>query len=218
MRLKKEEKMEEKSYDTETFIKTYLKRNTKPYYFWRAISFFLAYFFYRPTFIGKENIPEEGPVVLASNHCHLPDPGFVLISTRRVVRYLAKKQLHDSIMGPIYKAACTIPVDREHGAHNSLVTAEVALRQGEVIGIFPEGTRNKKGYGTLLPFKIGAVKMAKETGAKIVPIALVSRGKPFIDPYKIIIGEAYTIGPDSDLNEENDILREKIDKLLKENS
>lgn len=201
-------------YTTEEFIRTYVRQDTGPYRFWRGVSFLLAHLFYRPVFIGKENIPASGPVILASNHCHLPDPGFVLISTRRVVRYLAKIELHQSVMGPIYKAACTIPVDRRHGAHDSLAAAEEALRQGEVIGIFPEGTRNRNQPGTLLPFKIGAVKMAADTGARLVPIALISKGRPFFDPYRIVIGEAYTVAKDADLEQEKEKLKDKIFELL----
>ena len=200
----------------EEFVETYVRDDTVPYYFWRAISLFLAHLVYRPKFIGKENIPESGPVILASNHAHLPDPIFVLMSTKRVVRYLAKKELLESAMGPVYKAACTIPVDRQHGAHDSLIAAETALKHGEVIGIFPEGTRNKNRFKTLLPFRIGAVKMARDTGAQIVPIALISRGKPFIHPYRIVIGEAYFISEDSDLEKENEILRDRICQLFNE--
>lgn len=196
------------------FIDTYVNKDTRPYYFWRKVSSFLAHFLYRPIFYGLENIPEEGPFILASNHCHLPDSGFLLISTPKVVRFLAKKELHDSLMGPIYKAACTIPVDRKNGARNSLAAGEEVLRRGGIIGIYPEGTRNRHKPGELLPFKYGAVKMAASTGAKIVPVALISKARPFIDRYRIVIGTPYQISADADIETENEKLRQKIYELL----
>lgn len=200
--------------DQEEFIRTYIRKDARPYYFWRKIASFLAHFFYRPAFYGKENIPEQGALIIASNHCHLPDSGFILMSTERVVRYLAKIELHESIFGAVFRAACTIPVDRRNGAHDSLVAAEAALSEGEVIGIFPEGTRNRNRPGELLPFKYGAVRMAARTGAKILPVALISKARPFLDPYKIVIGEPYQIESDADLEIENEKLRQKIYQLL----
>jgi len=199
---------------TDQFIEKYVRKDKGAYYFWRTLCIIPAYLFYRPVYQGKENIPESGAVILAANHIHLPDPAFVLLSTRRVVRFLAKKELHDSILGFMYRSANTIPVDRQHGARESLSAGEEALRRGEVIGIFPEGTRNKTLPGSLLPFKFGAVKMAKETSAPIVPMAYFSKGRPFLDPYRIVIGEAYHIDKDADLVEENEKLKNKIQELL----
>lgn len=202
--------------ENEEFIRKYVRKDTRAYRFWRTLCILPAYLLYRPKYKGKENIPDKGGVILASNHIHLGDPAFVLLSTDRVVRYMAKKELHDSPLGFMYRSANTIPVDRQHGAHDSLMAAETALNQGEVIGIFPEGTRNRLIPGGLLPFKIGAVKMAKETGAAIVPIGYTSGGRPFLDPYRIVIGEPYYIDKDADLEEENEKLRAKVQELLEE--
>ncbi len=205
----------EKMDDNREFIEKYVKKSTGFYYFYRILIFILAHLLYRPIFKGRENIPEKGPLIIASNHIHLPDPGFVILSTRRCVRYMAKKELHDSPFGFVFRSANTIPVDRQHGAHNSLVAAEEALARGEVVGIFPEGTRNKKGEG-LLNFKIGAVKMARDSGAAIVPIAYSSKGRPFLDRYRVVVGEPYYIDKDANLDAENALLKEKIFKLLEE--
>lgn len=200
---------------TAEFVEKYAKQGTGLYYLWRTIAYIPAYLGYRPKFIGRKNIPDKGGIILASNHIHLPDSLFVMLSTKRAVRYLAKKELHDSALGFIFRSAATIPVDRQHGAHNSMVAAEKALGEGEVIGIFPEGTRNRKGEQELLPFKIGAVRMARDTGCAIVPIAYTSKGRPFLDPYRVVIGEAYYVDKDADLDKENEILRNKIADLLK---
>ncbi len=174
----------------------------------------IAWLLFRPRFEGKENIPAAGPVILASNHCHLSDPAFVITATPRIVRYLAKRELTDSVLGPIYRAMYVIPVDRKGNAHESLVQAEEVLKKGDVIGIFPEGTRNRTVPGGLLPFKYGAVRMARDTKAQIVPIALVSKGIPLFSDYRIRIGEPYMVGEDADLNEENKKLRDRIQELI----
>ena len=174
----------------------------------------IAWLLFRPRFEGKENIPASGPVILASNHCHLSDPAFVVTATPRIVRYLAKRELTDSVLGPIYRAMHVIPVDRKGNAHESLVQAEEVLKNGDVIGIFPEGTRNRTVPGGLLPFKYGAVRMARDTKAQIVPIALVSKGIPLFSDYRIRIGEPYMVGEDADLNEENKKLRDRIQELI----
>ena len=174
----------------------------------------IAWLLFRPRFEGKENIPASGPVILASNHCHLSDSAFVVTATPRIVRYLAKRELTDSVLGPIYRAMHVIPVDRKGNAHESLVQAEEVLKNGDVIGIFPEGTRNRTVPGGLLPFKYGAVRMARDTKAQIVPIALVSKGIPLFSDYRIRIGEPYMVGEDADLNEENKKLRDRIQELI----
>jgi 1-acyl-sn-glycerol-3-phosphate acyltransferase len=202
--------------ENERFIKEFVRKDTKVYRFFRAIAFPIAYLLYRPVYKGKEKIPEEGGAIIASNHIHLCDPAFILMSTKRVVRYLAKKELHDSVLGFIYDAANTIPVDRQHGAHASIEAAEAALRQGELVGIFPEGTRNRKRPGELLDFRIGAVKMAQDTGVPIIPIAYSSGGRPFLDPYNIVVGEAFYVEQDADLEEENKKLQNRIQELLEE--
>ena len=208
--------MEDLNIKPEEFIKRYVRENTFWYYFWRFLFPPIAYLVYRPKFKGRKNIPAKGGVILASNHIHMPDPCFVLMCTGRVVRYLAKRELLDSKLGLMYRGLQTIPVDREAGAHNSMLAAEYALNKGEIIGIFPEGTRNRNKPGKLLPFKYGTVKIASVTGAPIVPIALMSKGRPFLDDYRINVGEPYYVDKDADLEKENEILKEKIYDLMRD--
>ena len=114
--------------ENEEFIRKYVRKDTRAYRFWRTLCILPAYLLYRPKYKGKENIPDKGGVILASNHIHLGDPAFVLLSTDRVVRYMAKKELHDSPLGFMYRSANTIPVDRQYGAHDSLMAAEIHSR------------------------------------------------------------------------------------------
>ena len=206
--------MEDFEISNEEFIKKYVKEKNTGYHIWRFILTPLAHLVYRVKIYGKENIPEKGGVIFASNHIHMPDPVFIIISTKRTIRFLAKKELLESKLGPLYRTMATIPVDREHSSRNTIMAAEYALKNGEVVGIFPEGTRNRNKSGDLLPFKYGAVSMASKLGVPIVPIILKSNGRPFLDDYKVYIGEAYFVEKDADLDKENEILREKMLALL----
>ena len=111
---------------------------------------------YRPVIIGRENIPEDGPAVIAGNHKHAFDPLLIDISTRRVVRTLAKKDLHDSRFGFLFRAAGTIPVDLRAKRNPAALEAAVeALGNGELVNVSPEAKRNYTDE-LLLPFKFGA--------------------------------------------------------------
>ena len=181
------------------------------YYVFRTLLYPVALSF-RPTIYGKENIPEEGGVIIASNHRNRADPGFACMSTRRVVHFLAKKELHDSKFAWFFRMAGTIPVDR--GVHGTGVMeiAEEMLRRGEVIGIYPEGTRNKTD-DPIQPLKYGAVRLAQKTGAPIVPLAISGIGKPFKSQVKVCFGKPYHVAQDADLDKENEKLRKKLTEL-----
>ena len=158
---------------------------------------------FRPKIYGTENIPEEGPVIICLNHRYNPDPAWACLATRRVVHFLAKKELHESKFSLFFRRAGTSAVDRQAHDHKAMDAAEEMLRKGHVIGIFPEGTRNRT-EDPLLPFKYGAVRMAQKTGASIVP--MIAKGT-FSTGVRIYIGEAYKISEDADLTAENEKLR-----------
>lgn len=165
---------------------------------------------YRPKIIGKENIIDNEALVIASNHKHAMDPLMIILSTKRVIHYLAKKELYKGILKVFFNAVGTLPVDRKNKNPNTISKAEEVLKNGGVIGIFPEGTRNRK-KEDLLPFKKGAVSFAKNTNSKIVPVYIKGEYKFFRKSLVIIIGEPYSVK--GNLEEENEILREKILKL-----
>ena len=203
--------------DNSQFINEYVKHNENSYKVMRVFLKPLAYFLYWPKIYGKENVPVKGGAILVANHRHLPDPGILGLTTERAVHYLAKKELHDGFFGPFFRAMLTIPVDRINGAHNSLETGEAVLKDGHLLGIYPEGTRNKIDPDEgLLPFKFGAVKMAQDTGAPIIP-AIQTGGKiPFFDPYRVYVGLPVYIAQDEDLSEANDRLREIMLEMMKQ--
>lgn len=172
----------------------------------------LFIFLYRPTVIGKENIPKEGGIVIASNHKHNFDCAMMLISTKRCIHFLAKDELFHGIFGWFFKAMGLIPVKRKTKDGKALPTAVSYLENGKVIGIFPEGTFNRSG-NVILPFKIGAVKMAHDTNCKIIPCVIKGEYKmfhkgPTIEFFKPIKSKS------DNLDEDNQVLMDFISKKL----
>ena len=172
----------------------------------------LFYVLFQPKIIGAGNIPKNGAAVIAGNHKHALDPILVDISTRRTVRTLAKKDLHDSAFGWFFRSSGTIPVDL-HAKHNpeALRAAKEALRDGELVNVSPEAKRNYTDE-LLLPFKYGAAVMAEDTGAVIVPYAIAGKYKPF-GGLTIIFGKPFKATGDAEKT--NRKLYNSIAALLK---
>lgn len=180
----------------------------------RPILAFLMRIIFWPTIVGKENIPKAGRAVLAGTHIFDFDPILIMACTKRNVYFIAKKELHDGKFGFLFRAAGTIPVDRSKKNPNARIKAEEALNNDKIIGIFPEGTTIKK-KGELLPFKYGAVSMAKKTNSKIIPFAIIGEYKIF-SKIKIIFDKPIDISK-LELEEANQLLRTKIVSLIEKN-
>ncbi len=173
-------------------------------------------FYYNPKVINKEVIPKDGPILVVGNHKHIMDQCSVIISTKRIIHYMAKKEYFDGKMAWFFRAVGCISVDRE--AHDGVAKGEAieVLKDGGAIGLFPEGTRNKTYDKLLLDFKFGTVSMAEKTDATIIPYAITGDYKfrsknlmiRFGKPFKVLNG---------DLEEANKKLYNEIEKLMKEN-
>lgn len=170
---------------------------------------------YRPTVIGKENIPINENYILAGNHTDYLDPILVALSVKRNIHYFTKDSLYKGLKKPLFKALGIIPVDRTKKDKNSLNMGINALNNNLVIGIFPEGTINRTN-DIIMPFKFGAVKMAYETKRVIVPFAIINKYKFLKKSVVIIYGEPYKIKSDN-LEEENNALMNKVKDLIKNN-
>lgn len=168
---------------------------------------------YNPTIIGQENIPKTGAVIICANHKHLMDQCPIIISTKRMVHYLAKKEYFDGKFSWFFKAAGCIPVNRSTKDPEATKRAIELLNQGYVVGLFPEGTRNKT-KEFLLPFKYGAVSMAKKTNAYILPVGIKGNYKFRNKNLTIKIGKPFKINKLS-LEEANVKLKNEISLLMK---
>ncbi len=120
---------------------------------------------------GAENIPAEGPLVIASNHLSLLDPPVIGVASTRKVHFMAKQELFVPILGDLYKILGAFPV-RRGGADRAAIKHGIdILKSSQVLAIFPEGTRSKTGkLGKAEP---GALMMASKALATIVPCCVV---------------------------------------------
>ena len=113
------------------------------YKFLRGILSPIFKFWYRPKIEGKENILEEGSIILAGNHIHLMDQCNVIVSTKRKLHYMAKKEYFDNKkVAWFFKLVGCISVDRSKKDEDAKEKAIEVLNEGHALGIFPEGTRN----------------------------------------------------------------------------
>lgn len=166
---------------------------------------------FKPKYIGLENIPKDENFVLAGNHTNIFDPLLIISSNKRVVHFLAKDDLYKGIKGIIFKNMGIIPVNRKVHDKRALNSAEKALEDGHVIGIFPEGTINRTN-DIIMPFKIGAVKMASDTSSYLVPFTIKGKYKIFGGNLRIEFFKAYKVS--NDLTLENEKLMKIISNSL----
>ena len=172
-------------------------------------------FWYNPTVIGKENIPKNGALVIAGNHKHVYDQCLTIISTRRAINYMAKKEYFEGKLRLFFKFVGCICVNRNGHDTESTRAALSVLRRGGAIGIFPEGTRNKT-EAFLLPFKFGAVSLAKKTGALVLPVGVTGDYVFRSNNLTVRFGEPFSV-ENLTVSEANEKLRSEVERLMKEN-
>jgi 1-acyl-sn-glycerol-3-phosphate acyltransferase len=135
---------------------------------------------FRPDVQGLVNVPASGPVILACNHLSFSDSIFTPLLVGRRVTFVAKAEyftgqgIKGRLMRRFFLATGTIPVDRSGGqaAQAALDTLLRVLGEGGVAGIYPEGTRSPD--GRLYRGKTGVARLALESGAVVVPVALLN--------------------------------------------
>lgn len=190
------------------------KYDTVVYKIIRPVVAGLVKVFFRPQVVGLENIPKEGPYVLASNHTKWLDPVLLVgVAGKKQVHFLAKEEMWHDLGWIVVKAMGCIPVNRKIHDKDALLSAYEFLNNGSCIGIFPEGTINKTDE-LVMPFKIGAVKMCSETGAKLVPVVITGKYKWFRKGIKIEFLKPREVKKDLEL--ENERLMTDISEKLGE--
>jgi 1-acyl-sn-glycerol-3-phosphate acyltransferase len=134
---------------------------------------------FRPWVVGLQHVPKEGPVILASNHLSFIDSIFLPLVVDRPVVFLAKseyftgKGLKGWATKMFFQATGQLPIDRSGGkaSEASLNTGLRVLREGRVLGIYPEGTRSPD--GKLYRGRTGVARMVLEAGVPVVPVAMI---------------------------------------------
>src|SRR3954462_15472513 len=125
---------------------------------------------------GRKNIPKKGPVILAANHRSFLDPFLIACMMRRPLYFVAKKELFEKRwQGWVLNRLGAFPIRRGESDEESMATARGVLERGGALVIFPEGTRIRK--GPLGRPKRGVGRLALETGAPVVPIAILGSEK-----------------------------------------
>lgn len=180
--------------------------------------------------IGKENVPREGPLILVSNHINNADPPAIIAAVPRHPMFMAKREMIGwPILGPAFRIFGAFPVRRGAADLSALHAASEVVERGDMLVMFPEGTRSRT--GGLTKTHPGTAIVALRTGAPVLPVAITGTESIlwpwlFIKPLaikhvKVVIGEPFHLPPveriDADsAAEAMDIIMRRIAALLPE--
>jgi len=183
---------------------------------------------WRPWVVGRRNIPVEGAAILASNHLSVSDSVFLPLMIDRPVAFLAKsdyftgKGLKGWATRVFMKATGQIPIDRSGGkaSEASLNTGLQVLGRGDLLGIYPEGTRSPD--GKLYRGRTGLARMALEARVPVVPVVMVDtdtmmpigRTIPRIVRVGVVIGEPLDFSRFAGMEGDRYILRSVTDEII----
>ena len=149
------------------------KRKTWLYLVGQIILWWYFHLVFRMKVVGAENVPQEGPVLLCSNHLAKRDPVLLGLCQKRQVFYMAKEELfRNKFLGGLFRMLGAFPVKRGTGGADALEDAYTLLEENGVVGVFIEGHRSKD--GRLLKPKTGAALLAYKTKAPVVPVCITA--------------------------------------------
>ncbi len=183
---------------------------------------------WRPWIIGRRNVPAEGAAILASNHLSVMDSVFLPLLIDRPMSFLAKsdyftgKGLKGWSTRMFMKATGQIPIDRSGGkaSEASLNTGLQVLGRGDLLGIYPEGTRSPDGQ--LYRGRTGLARMALEARVPVVPVVMVDtetmlpigRTIPRVVRVGVVIGEPLDFSRFAGMEGDRYILRSVTDEIM----
>lgn len=172
-------------------------------------------FYYPFKVINKEALKNlDGPIVFCSNHIHIMDQCLTILCVNRPIHYIAKIEYFNNKKTKwFFSMMGCIPVNRQIHDENTKKKAMEVLERKLFLGLFPEGTRNKT-KDLLLPFKFGAVSMAKKSNAYVVPIAVTGHYKFRTKDLKVHFGTPFKVS-DMDLESANNKLYNDILSMVK---
>ena len=128
-------------------------------------------FYYNPKLVIEHPIPEEGAIIICSNHKHVMDQCMAAIATKRPINYMAKAEYFKGPFAWFFRATGCICVNRNGHDSEAKSEATQVLSKGGALGLFPEGTRNRTD-NLMGEFKYGAASLACKNNAKIIPVAV----------------------------------------------
>jgi len=188
----------------------------------------LLHLVYRPWIRGAQNIPTEGGAILASNHLAVIDSFFLPLMLDRELVFIGKQEyftgsgLKGRLQAGFFRGVGTIPVDRGGGkaSEAALRTGLRRLEEGGLFGIYPEGTRSPD--GRLYRGKTGIARLAIESGAPVIPVAMVDtdvaqplgRTIPKVMRIGMVVGEPLDFSRYRGMENDRFILRSVTDEIM----
>ena len=190
----------------------------------------LLRFIFRPWVRGVENVPSSGAAILASNHLSFSDSIFLPLQCPRPVVFLAKSEyftgrgLKGWLVKTFFKATGQLPIDRSGGkaSEAALNTGLGVLEQGQLLGIYPEGTRSPD--GKLYRGRTGIARMVLEAKVPVIPVAMIDTEKvqpigkrlPRVRRVGIVYGKALDFSRFDGMEGDRIVLRAVTDEIMYE--
>jgi len=188
----------------------------------------LLHLLFRPWVRGDDNVPDVGPAVLASNHLSFSDSFFLPLVLRRRVTFLAKSDyftgrgIKGRLTAGFFRGVGQLPVDRSGGkaSEAALHTGLRVLRRGDLLGIYPEGTRSPD--GRLYRGKTGVARIALEGRVPVIPVSMIDTDKvqpigkvvPRIGRIGVVIGEPLDFSRYEGMEDDRFVLRSITDEIM----
>ncbi len=143
-----------------------------------VLLFIILKIIYRLSTSGQENIPRTEAAILVANHTSFLDPPIIAVAFKRQVSFMAKKELFRiPVLGRLLILFSSFPVSREKADLRAFKTALKLLRKKGIVGLFPEGTRQRLGYKKLGPMHTGAAYLALKSGVPLIPVGISGTDK-----------------------------------------
>ncbi len=196
------------------------------YYFGRFVFLIYLKVFYRLNIEGREHIPERKPFIICTNHICWLDPVTVgaALPARYKIHFMGKKELFKNFLFSfILRKAYAFPINREEADYGAIKKSLQLLKDGQVLGMFPEGSRSKT--GKIQKAFNGAALIANHSGVPILPVLIVGPYRMF-HPVKLYIGAPFALPPlnyeqreqkKEQLSEMSSIIMHKISSLADPN-
>ncbi|WP_146952012.1 lysophospholipid acyltransferase family protein [Cellulomonas soli] len=188
----------------------------------------LLHLIWRPWIRGAQNVPSEGGAIMASNHLAVFDSVFLPIMIDREIVFIGKQEYFTGsgfkgrLTAGFMRGVGTIPVDRGGGkaSEAALRTGLRRIEDGGLFGIYPEGTRSPD--GRLYRGKTGIARLALESGAPVIPVAMIGTGEaqpigrriPKIMRVGVVIGEPLDFSRYAGMENDRFILRSVTDEIM----
>lgn len=178
----------------------------------KFISRMILFSLYRVQLIDKHNIPDTGAALLCANHIGEMDMFLLGCRLKRWVYYMAKEELFKMpVIGLFMKWSDAFPVKRGRGDIGAIKAGLKLLKQGHIVGIFPEGTRTKRKSNGITKAKPGAALLAINSDVPIIPVCVKGSYKPF-SKMTVMYGKPFNL----EINKEKKYSSKELSEISKE--